>query len=570
MQVPIATATTTKTSVKTYVAIAAIGGASFAAAMFMAASSSVAQLAIGLSANAPDSVIVESQNEVVVLNFDLAARRESVTVNDIHFEIMAEADGDFASLEAGIDVSDYIEQCSLYQGGVLNTASSPETPTLGEIAFRSAGIVVDLGEIENFEVRCNFANPSTAHANPYAFALRMPDDTFVDAEDSNGDSLAANQILAGASDAGVNTQPRQQINLFEYGRAMVSLASDTPASDILVASTTDTVVGKWNISSLGENLNIEQLTFEMDLDATNNVSVVHLLLENGLVQTSFNTTLAVNEARFSNLDFESFAGTDTSVTLSIDAAHSSLAVGGSGQSGERVRFSFDSLDANSFEAVGAISGKTFSEDDLATKIAAAPFVYRYTKPVVTLSALSPSGAEVVGRQEALRFNLAANNAEDVTITSLAFKVASTDNAVSGWNDCTTGAPTAFTAADFTLYNLTTDGTATSLDASDTDWTFLTPARELCSATPADLGYVLIRLPQPEIVPAGQTYTFSLYVDTMGASAANDDSVRFDIPATSLDEDNDVINGIAWDDGSGQTISGYLVDALPVSGGTLVF
>jgi len=220
----------------------------------------------------------------------------------------------------------------------------------------------------------------------------------------------------------------------------------------------------------------------------------------------------------------------------------------------------DATGDDNYKAVGVGSGETKDDDDQAmtglgitSTDGIASFVVRETKPTVTLSSLSPSGSAVVGRSEVLRFNIAASSNEDVVLSKFTFKMSATDNGGDGdldWNTCDTDNPAGpIDLSDFDLYNLTDDGTTTTLDLSATDthnaatvagmngaasspWTLLTTTGVVCTTTDdiQDVGFVHLKLPTTEIVPAGLTKTFALYFDSTGASASTDDSVRFDIPS----------------------------------------
>jgi len=569
MRAPVATATTTKTSVKTYLAIAAIGGASFAAAMFMAIGKSGA-LAIWPANPSPDSQIVEGQDDVLALSFNMAGKKKDILVEALHFEIMGEADGDLSSIEAGINVLDYIENCSLYQNGVLNAAAGAVPPTLGEIVFQGASILVPQNALQSFEVRCNFANAVGSHSTPYAFALKLPNDTFITAEEAtSGNALTSAQIFAGAEDAGVNVSFAQEIAMWEYGTIAIERDPTEPSDDIVIAGTSDVPAGSWLLTPRGEDVEVDTLTFTFDPAVANNISAVRVDIDNGQDSLSLLSFPVNGAVTFRNLGKEIFIDTPATVSVMVNTSLASNVPFGSGTSGEIINFSLDAANLDTFDATGTISGHRFTETDTGVSMrSTTSLTYRYTEPVVTLSAVSPSGIKVPGSQETLRFIIAAHTAENVEINSLAFKINATDNASSGWNECTNGAVNALVAADFSIYNLTT-APATALDI-DSDWLLADQNRAACSVIPADIGYAIVRLSTPIVIPAGATQTFSVNVDSSGASSSQDDSLRLDIPATALDSNDILINGLLWDDGSGLSISGFLVDALPINGGTLAF
>ncbi len=560
LPVQTATAVTTRTSVKTWLAVATIGAASFAAATFMAGGGPEAKLMIGLSPTATDIRIVEGTDDAVVLNFDAMSRKKDVIIDTLIFDTLAEADGDFTVIDGGLTITDYIMSCSLYQTGLL--ISGPEPITLGQLAFRGTGALLTKDVINNFEVKCDFIG-SSPHTTAYAFALTMPNDTFVTAEDPTGTALIADYITVGSGDLGMNLLPSQQTSLYEHGNLQLHISGSSPGPSMLLPKSTGVELGQWLIGAIGEDMQVQKLSFEMAPSAANNVSLVHLNFDNGTTISDHTVALAGGLANFyiSELAYQDIPAM---LTLSIDTTPSMLDPGGAGESGEKVQFTLNALDVGSFEAVGMTTGNSFDENDLLVKVASAATIYRYTKPTVSLSILSPAGVAIPGVLETLRFNLSADSAGDVQIKSFTFELKTTDNAMSDWNSCPIVGIDSFVASDFSLYNLTT-GAGISLDTSDLDWSLADTAGAACSIVATQLGFVTITLPAPLIIPAGTTHTFTVEVDTTGASSASDDSFRLDIPGNILG-----LSGLIWGDGGTVSLGGSHIDSLPINGNTLVF
>jgi len=135
-----------------------------------------------------------------------------------------------------------------------------------------------------------------------------------------------------------------------------------------------------------------------------------------------------------------------------------------------------------------------------------------------------------------------------------FEIGTTDNGTeTDWNFCDSDSganAAALDDTDFSIYNLSKDGVGTALEASDSEWTLYEAGFAACASTPdTDLAYLELKLATYESVPAGQTYTYALHMNTTGAKAADDDSVQASIiddseiaigsflAASDLNEDN---------------------------------
>jgi hypothetical protein len=282
-------------------------------------------------------------------------------------------------------------------------------------------------------------------------------------------------------------------------------------------------------------------------------------------------------------------GTPGDVTVKVSVPLTDRDAGGSATSGEKIRMGLfsDSTNDDNFKAVGVGSGVTFDDDDqgavgddVVDTDGIHTFVVKESKPTVSISTLSPSGASPIGRREVLRFNVAAASNEDVVMSRMIFKVTTTDSAGDGtddWANCDNAVDGGEMAPqDFDIYNLTDDGTTTTLDLSsgtdqndslaemmagtDSPWTLLKTTGAICDATEADVGFVALRFPTTEVIPKGVTKTFAVYVDVTGAVVT--DSIALDIPS-------DPISGTLFyvDNGSNTADLAITSSTLAVDAGT---
>lgn len=217
-----------------------------------------------------------------------------------------------------------------------------------------------------------------------------------------------------------------------------------------------------------------------------------------------------------------------------------------------------------FRAVGTDSGQVVTEDSISSStcnIGACTgntMTLRRTKPTISLASGSPSGAGIPGMDEVFRFNVSADSRGYVTLKEIAFRIVTSDNN-HDFNLCDTLAD----PAKFDLYDRNDSGTMLDDVA---DWMFVdNDGDEVLDCSPDRIvAYAILDFKAavatgaPEI-DAGNTNTYTLKVDTTGASSAEDDAIRVDI----ID--------INWDDDSrAEDIDGTNINSLPIQGGTIVY
>lgn len=509
---------------------------------------------------------VNDASDVRITDFTLSAYGENTAVGGTYT----------IGGEANADINDYIESCSLYDEATL--LDGPEGPASNGQTIRFADInwLIENGSTESLTVKCNFANTSTAGNAFFAFDI-ADEDTDVVAEDDDGDTLAAASVLGDTPNG--TTAPNNTVTLSDAGSLAITVGSDTPSTDFVLTSSASNHVATYRFTATNEAFDIQTLSFseEQGEDDTNGISVTtnsnETLYANNISLVTIEypkadgTTgtesvgMSSNEAKFSSLDMRINVGEPADVEVSVNVPLTARDAGGSATSNEKIRMGWfiDTTNFDNFKAVGVGSGTTFTDTDsdgAGTDYTAlgndpfstdgvSTFVVKETKPTITLSALSPSGSAVVGRSEVMRFNVAASSNEDLVLSELIYKFSTTDNApisTASWNACDTDQDAGeMRTSDFDMYNLTTDGTSTSLDTADGDWTILKATGAICDGTEATVGFARITLPTVEIVPSGTTHTFALYLDTTGASSSTDDSIRVDLPVDPINSTYLVVN-----------------------------
>ncbi len=170
---------------------------------------------------------------------------------------------------------------------------------------------------------------------------------------------------------------------------------------------------------------------------------------------------------------------------------------------------------------------------------------------VYLSSGSPSGQSVPGWGEVLRFVVESD--AEIELNNILFNFVSTDNAGSQWNRCAALG----TASNFEMYrynDLSSPVTA--------GYSFIGNGGVDCLSAPYATVQSFNLLVSNEVIAAGETVVYSLWMDSFGASALNDDVLRLDIAETS---------GFLWTDEYGNGYDGSdLAGNLSITGGTLIF
>lgn len=349
----------------------------------------------------------------------------------------------------------------------------------------------------------------------------------------------------------------------------------TPAAAIVLDSQTDVEIARFDITTGPEAMLIDKFTFQnciarndSDGDCADRGEVSTNLAQASLLKVSYQdstgstvTSTAAPAANIVSFNGQSFyvpARSTRTITVYADTT----TIDDVGVfSGDRFQVNLTATGASfPFRAVGQTSGRTFDETSINRSVMSSTMALRNTKPTITLSSASPSGAASAELMELLRFNVAADSPSDVEVDRVTFEIATTDDGSSGWANCDTlGATT-----NFELINITVDP-STPMPATfrmyDTDGVS-------CGSGSNRLGYVEALL--TETVPAGSTYTYGLWADTTGATGVNNDLLLVAIPDESSMEGS--LQALTWQDGTarGTGITGRYVDALPIIGGMFTF
>lgn len=542
-----------------------------------------AALTVGLASTPTgDTSYVKGSSDVEVVGYTFTAGNGSdlnMTDLTVVVYVQEDSDGGFASGtdedEATLDAADRLNSCSLYDDSSDTLIAGPEsiTDATGVINFESFSYEIPAGESETAVIKCNLANVAPGTADEFAWEIENPT-TDITVEDDEGDTLAAASINAG-SDTNINDDDAVKISVTDSGTLAVTAASDAPDADYILAGSSSNTVSKFRFDAANEAFIVNRLTVtEEQAEAdngtadsaayANNVSSVTISypMEDGTTGTA-SGSLTGNEVTFNSVEFYVPKDDDAAVTVKATVAESDRH-SGSSTSNEKIRLglSSDVTNEDQFRAVGQSSGVTLDDDDTDNdgvddsgvtngNTAQGTFVVRETVPTVSKHSSSPSGSDKTpGDQEILRFTVAANSGEDLVLNQLIFTVSTSDNDGDNWDYCddnNDGNGAANDAGlddtDFDIYNLTTTGVGSALDV-DADWTLLASDGTTCTEDTDAVKFVKLAIDDENVVPAGSSYTYALYIDTTYASSASNDSIQIGLAgdpilSTYLDSADDI-------------------------------
>jgi hypothetical protein len=518
-----------------------------------------ASLTVALASAPTSFTTVQGSSNVNVGSFTFTAGTASpVAISSIKVSAYAADSGNTmtAGGGSGFQVEDMVSSCSIYNmAGTLldgpNGAESSGTYFL----FDNVSWTIPAGAVEKLVVKCNIANTADTDSDTLS----------VDLADLSADIVAvdadSNTVTPTTDAPNGGTTATVLVTVAASGSLAVAADAASPDAGIVLTGSSNNLVSKFRFTATNEDFTVTTMTFseEQAEDDTssadssayaNNIGLVRISYPNASNVTQTATAaMSGNEATFSGLSFFVPANSPKVVDVSVDVPGTDRDSGGSAASGEKIRMGFSNGDgsgSDDFRAVGAGSGDVLDESDvsdvgdsLESSSGIATFVVRETKPTVSLASGSPSGAKIPGLDEVLRFTVAAASNEDVVLSEMVFQLSTTDNNGEGstddqpdWNECETdqdGSTNNINSAgaDFAFYDYS--DLATPLDGAS-DWTMLSSALAACTSTQADVRFVHLQLATKVKISAGTTKTFSLWFDSTGASAANDDSLRVDIPA----------------------------------------
>lgn len=463
---------------------------------------STTALAAALASTPANVNAVQGTNNVHVGRFNLSTNTAgSATVSgvvlDLH--ITGEDDGGPDVWDQGTETRDFISSCSLYNAAGTLVASAKSPATSGEtMTFTGMNWTIPANTIENMDVKCNFAK--TAETDPVYLSFEL----------SNVVAVNQNGAVLDVDNLPVNGDQARYTVLRHSGSLAASKDSASPSAGILVMGSAGNHVSTYRLTATWENFMVDTLTVAENSAAyheagasgyASNLERVSIEYKNAAgTDVTKHATVSGNTAKFTGLDAAVVYGSPARIKAFADVSDFGTAQG-------TTRVNLGLLDgAGNFRAVGTSSGTVITEPGDVTTTS--EHVVMRSMPTFSLAATSPSGTNFVpGVREALRFNVAANAAQDVVLDQMLFSFTH-----SGWINCEDT-----TAGHFALYRVGASPQVNLIDDVEAyDATLGCDATDLAYAS-MDLGGL--------VVPAGSTHTFALH---MNAGAAADGSLQVGI------------------------------------------
>lgn len=512
-----------------------------------------ASLTVSLASTPVNPVTVQNSSNVLVNSYNVVASEAGqVTVSDLTIDIYSQ-DAATGTFDAGnctsgdqcasydVTVTDYISSCSIYVGNTIIDGPVSPTNSGANLVFDGFSWKVAAGASVQLDLKCNLANPSTTNSGYFGFTLDADSD--MTAQDEDGTTVTP----TGADIGGATTPASvsKVLTVDSVGTLAMGIDSSTPTPDFLLTGTSSNHVSTFRFTAAKEDFTLQTLTVSEEAagmltgtDAstyTNNINLVTLEYTNaaGATATTTGGFTSGYEAKFTGLSIPVTIENAAKVKVLVNVPVTDRTAGGSATSNEYVSMGLfmDTSGDDNFKAIGASSGESLNDDSGTAVSTAARFTVKETAPTFSVSASTPSGSAVPAVMEALRFNVAAAANEDVVLQELVFKLSTSDNAGSNWNQCDTDAAvgTVLDTTDFTLYK--SSNLSDPIEGSDSDWELQATTGADCTTTAADAGFVTLTLGATDqiVVPKGTTATYVLYMNAVGASTAQDDILQVSIP-----------------------------------------
>ncbi|MFA6131755.1 MAG: hypothetical protein WC702_01640 [Patescibacteria group bacterium] len=550
-----------------------------------------------------------------------AAESSSITISEATYMVAGDSDATYTP-DVDLVPSDHISSCSIYDSvtGALvdgpegvSASSATEATADYTIAFESFAWTVDAGETEKLLMKCDLANvaldDTDAASDTYKFYLQTTNGVpLLVAEDEDGDSVDGSYDSDGSGTVDTSDDTEHDtvaanipgvpiLTVAASGTLTITAASDMPTSTIVLGSSTGVSIAKYKFTSANEAFVVDKMAFYncYDTDGTSYDGLANDCNDGTetsgadnvatLLTASYTNSDGVTETKtgyftgskvtFTGMDF--YVGENASAYVTITADTSAVSTTGA-TSGTLVAASLTKI-AGDLSAVGQGSGTTLTGTTVTyTAVASNEMTLYKTKPTISPSSGTPSGAVYNGANDVFHFTVSADSRGYVTLNEVTFALSSTDQGASDWNTCDTTASAYLDEPDMALYDIADLGTA--LDA-DGDWSFFTTSGAACTTGHEDVLYIVVDDADAaglDTIAAGSSVTYALYmtVASTGANASNDDTLRITLEtnansATGSSAHAGTDGTINWEDDSATTeLYASLLKTLPVRGNSLTF
>jgi hypothetical protein len=468
-----------------------------------------ANLTISRASTPVSTTKVKGTQNVEVLGVSLNADSSGdVKITQVVVRFDADSDGTWTTpgtFDSGdLAANQYVDSVALYDENGVQVGTTKSLTAVGstyyKATFDNLSYTVTAGASQKLTVKVNLKStvPTTV---PDWLAAEIVPSSDITAKDSDGNTLT----LTGT---GINSTPNVKIQITDAG-GLALKAEGSPSAAIVAAGSTNVVMSKWKLSATNESYTLDKLSIASDTGTTdfataestydNDITQVGIRVNGG---TPVKANLSGGVANFSNLGITVPA--DGYVYIEVLADFNTIS--GGANTGDAPRLGIYQYQgvSNTFRAVGSGSSTTATyTTTLNTTVTGEENVYamslRKTFPTVAKhSGLSTTLAN--GTTTIYAFDVAADSHEAVSLKRVKLMVQ--------------GSNAALATASFKLYRGTTDITD-KVTIYDSVLGTLEGATDVLADTNAHSVYIVWDGSTEEVVPAGQTYVYTVYAVVSG-------------------------------------------------------
>jgi len=513
-----------------------------------------ASLTVSKLATPVSATYIKGSSDVSVLGVGLNAVADTLKVNKITVRLYADDDGSFDNSGYGdYAANNLVSTVSLYEGStkVAGPVNISLVGTIGssggyyKAEFNNLAYQIAKGASKNLTVKVNLLN--TFSGSKYLAADIKPSED-MEVEDSQG-----NLLTISTSNLNLNASPTPVITCAQQGTLTAAVDSSTPNASLAAFGSNGYTVSKFRFTAANEAFVITGAKLLLETSASsrsiNKVILTYPKDAAGNTETK-EGYLSSGAVTFSDGDLNIYVKKDSYAILTVKVDLNTKEAGATNEDAIRIGLDKDSNDWNNssdkltddFVAVGQSSGEKIygKTNNITMNNYTLNKVYAMESyPIVALNATSPSGNLVPSANTLVaKFDVTAHANNDVTFENGDSDQLVVNFAVSGASNNTT-----------TVY--ITDGVNTLCTSSNVNLS--TGSTFTCNFSSNSL-----------TVPAGQTKTLYLYVDTVTAGLTTQgDSIQAYL---NDDSNNNIKFGI---DGSGAYAYGTIILRGKVYGNALV-
>lgn len=481
-----------------------------------------ASLSVTRASTPVSTTKVKGTQDVDLLGLSVnAGSTGDVKISQVIVRVQADADGTYTAGVGDTAANTVVDSISLYDesgkiAGPKSLASASwvsNTSGYYKATFDGLSYTVPAGASKKFTVKVNLK--STLSSNVHLSANLAPStDITVKDVDGNVMTLADDSTNGGLnendSNATVGNDDTPVVDItVSTGGSLALKAEGSPSSAIIAAGATNVVMSKYKLTATNEAYVLDKLSIASDTGTTdfataestndNNITQVGIRINGG---TPIKANLSSGVANFSNLNTTIAA--DGYIYVEVLADFNTIAAGATTGATPRLGIYQIQNANNTFRAVGQGSSTVANyTTTLNTTVTGEENVYAMTVRKTMPTVAKATGLATTlsnGTNTLYAFNVAADSHEAVALKRFKLVV--------------TGSNADLVASALKLYRGTTDITD-KVTIYDSVLGTVEGATDLINATTAKSVYFVWDGSTEEVVPAGQTYTYTVYATVSG-------------------------------------------------------